>query len=204
MKQETGSKSQLINNKVSIQLALDGHSFSVTTVPESLSVGEPAEVEVITPYTMLVPEILFAPQEAEKFFIQNGICPPDDSYYAYSDPNDGSVALMAIDRKAIQQVKAKTSEQIHFTTPLLHIPANTEQCIWISRIADLLYIKVYKEHKLHLAEVIKLPAEEELSYFLERLNQCFPFKEFKLHIAGKETKTLRKFCGNRFKQITCE
>ena len=57
MKQATGSKTPNPIHKVSIQLALDGHSFS-TPLPAAAG-EEPVEVELLTPKTMLVPAELF-------------------------------------------------------------------------------------------------------------------------------------------------
>ena len=59
MKQATGSNTPQSGNKVSIQLSLDGHSFSVPALPE-LPAGEaPVTVELLLPRTMLVPGELF-------------------------------------------------------------------------------------------------------------------------------------------------
>ena len=65
MRQATGSNTPQLGNKVSIQLSLDGHSFSVPALSE-LPAGEaPVTVELLLPRTMLVPGELF---DAERDF----------------------------------------------------------------------------------------------------------------------------------------
>ena len=59
MKQATGSNTPQSINKVSIQLTLDGHSFSAPALSGEFPGDGPVEVELLTPRTMLVPEELF-------------------------------------------------------------------------------------------------------------------------------------------------
>ena len=164
MKQATGSNTPQSGNKVSIQLSLDGHSFSVPALSE-LPAGEaPVTVE---------PEAEF-------------------------------VAVTAINREALRQVEEKLGDRARFTTPLLHTPANTAKTVWMSRRAGLLYIKVYDGGELQLAEAIPAATDTDAAYFFERLDGCFPLKEYELRIAGDNPKAARKLLGKRFRQTTCE
>lgn len=56
MKQVTGSNTPQATNKVSIQLTLDGHSFSAHGLDGEFPGEEPVEAELLTARTMLVPE----------------------------------------------------------------------------------------------------------------------------------------------------
>ena len=59
MKQATGSNTPQSGNKVSIQLSLDGHSFSAPALSGEFPGDGPVEVELLTPRTTLVPEEFF-------------------------------------------------------------------------------------------------------------------------------------------------
>ena len=59
MKQATGSNTPQSINKVSIQLTLDGHSFSAPALSGEFPGDGPVEVELLTPRTTLVPEVFF-------------------------------------------------------------------------------------------------------------------------------------------------
>ena len=66
MKQATGSNTPQSINKVSIQLTLDGHSFSAPALSGEFPGDGPVEVELLTPRTMLVPEELFDEEQDRK------------------------------------------------------------------------------------------------------------------------------------------
>ena len=189
MRQATGSNTPQSGNKVSIQLSLDGHSFSVPAHSE-LPAGEaPVTVELLLPRKMLA---------------ANGMPPTAEECVVASDPEAEFVAVTAINREALRQVEEKLGDRARFTTPLLHTPANTAKTMWMSRQAGLLYIKVYDGGELQLAEAIPAATDTDAAYFFERLDGCFPLKEYELRIAGDNPKAARKLLGKRFRQTTCE
>ena len=73
MRQATGSNTPQSGNKVSIQLSLDGHSFSVAAPPAFPAEAERIEAEVLTPRTMLVPVEYFAGERAAALLAANGM-----------------------------------------------------------------------------------------------------------------------------------
>ncbi len=204
MRQVTGSKTPQPNNKVSIQLSLDGHSFSVPALSELPASGAPVTVELLLPRTMLVPADLFDTEKSAELLAANGMPPTAEECVVHSDPEAEFVALAAINREALRQVEEKLGERARFTTPLLDTPANTAKTVWMSRRAGLLYIKVYDAGELQLAEVLPAATETDVAYFFERLDGCFPLKGYELRIAGDDPKAARKLLGKRFKQVTCE
>ena len=124
MRQATGSNTPQSGNKVSIQLSLDGHSFSVPALSE-LPAGEaPVTVELLLPRTMLVP-------------------PTAEESVVASDPEAEFVAVTAINREALRQVEEKLGDRIRYTTPLLREVQAGTPTVWAYRTAGLLYIKVY-------------------------------------------------------------
>ena len=188
MRQATGSNTPQSGNKVSIQLSLDGHSFSVPALSE-LPAGEASvKVELLLPRTMLVPGELFDAERGAEMLAANGMPPTAEECVVASDPEAETVAVTAIDREALRQVEEKLGDRARFTTPLLHTPANAAKTVWMSRRAGLLYIKVYDNGELQLAEVIPAATDTDVAYFFDRLDGCFPLKEYELRIAGDNPK----------------
>lgn len=204
MKPETGNKPLTAQNMVSIQLSLDGHSFSPSPLPERPGGEGDVWVELILPRTMLVPESLFDPETAGELLAANGTPATAGERIVCSEARDGAVAVMPIAGEVLQQIEAKYPGTRHFTTPLLHRPAETGKCVWMARRGMVLYTKVYRDGQLLLAEAIAAETEEELIYFTERLNEAFPLAEFELRAAGEEPGKLRKRIGKIFAKATCE
>ena len=100
MRQATGSNTPQSGNKVSIQLSLDGHSFSVPALSE-LPAGEaPVTVELLLPRTMLVPGELFDAERGAEMLAANGMPPTAEESVVASDPEAEFVAVTAINRGA--------------------------------------------------------------------------------------------------------
>ena len=183
MRQATGSNTPQSGNKVSIQLSLDGHSFSVPALSE-LPAGEaPVTVELLLPGTMLVPGELFDAERGAEMLAANGMPPTAEECVVASDPEAEFVAVTAINREALRQVEEKLGDRARFTTPLLHTPANTAKTVWMSRRAGLLYIKVYDGGELQLAEAIPAATDTDAAYFFERL---FPVKGIRTPHCGRQ------------------
>ena len=213
MRQATGSNTPQSGNKVSIQLSLDGHSFSAHGLDGEFPGEEPVVAELLTARTMLVPEeglgtgdagTLLDAERGAEMLAANGMPPTAEESVVASDPEAEFVAVTAINREALRQVEEKLGDRARFTTPLLHTPANTAKTVWMSRRAGLLYIKVYDGGELQLAEAIPAATDTDAAYFFERLDGCFPLKEYELRIAGDNPKAARKLLGKRFRQTTCE
>lgn len=162
------------------------------------------KVELLLPRTMLVPGELFDAERGAEMLAANGMPPTAEECVVASDPEAETVAVTAIDREALRQVEEKLGDRARFTTPLLHTPANAAKTVWMSRRAGLLYIKVYDNGELQLAEVIPAATDTDVAYFFERLDGCFPLKEYELRIVGDNPKAARKLLGKRFRQTTCE
>ena len=186
MKQVTGSNTPQATNKVSIQLTLDGHSFSAPALSGEFPGDGPVEVELLTPRTMLVPEELF-----------------DEEHAVCSLPVQGIVAVMAAHREALRQAEEKLGDRILYTTPLLREVQAGTPTVWAYRTAGLLYIKVY-DGSLRFAGVIPAPDTADVCYFTERLEKEFALKSCELRISGDDAKECGKLLKGYFKRIVCE
>ena len=203
MRQATGSNTPQSGNKVSIQLSLDGHSFSVPALSE-LPAGEaPVTVELLLPGTMLVPGELFDAERGAEMLAANGMPPTAEESVVASDPEAEFVAVTAINREALRQVEEKLGDRIRYTTPLLCVPQTSVPTVWMYYAAGLLYIKVY-DGKLRFAEVVPAPDEADLLYMLERLGSEFRLRDYTLRIGSGDGRALKRKLGGYFRQIVCE
>ena len=107
MKQVTGSNTPQATNKVSIQLTLDGHSFSAHGLDGEFPGEEPVEAELLTARTMLVPEEVLGTGDAGTLLAANGMAPAAEERAVCSLPVQGIVAVMAAHREALRQAEEK-------------------------------------------------------------------------------------------------
>ena len=188
MKQVTGSNTPQATNKVSIQLTLDGHSFSAHGLDGEFPGEEPVEAELLTARTMLA---------------ANGMAPAAEERAVCSLPVQGIVAVMAAHREALRQAEEKLGDRILYTTPLLREVQAGTPTVWAYRTAGLLYIKVY-DGSLRFAGVIPAPDTADVCYFTERLEKEFALKSCELRISGDDAKACGKLLKGYFKRIVCE
>lgn len=204
MKQVTGSKtSDSVNNKVSIQLSLDGHSFSLPEPKAEFPAGTPVEVELLTPKTMLVPAELSDREDDRVLLASNAVSVADDECVVSSAPGSSAVALMAVPSALTRDLAEHYGDRLHYTTPLLHEVKTEQPTVWMDRRGGLLYIKVY-DPALQLAEVIPAADDADILYFIERLGTAFPLAEYVLCVAGDDAARLRRLLGKIFKESVCE
>lgn len=230
MRQETGSNTPQTANKVSIQLALDGHSFSAPALAGDFPGDGAVEIELLTVRTMLVPRETFdarlaaellaagsmalaagesAPQQevtaglGAELLAAAGLAPADGECVVYSDLQQEVIAVMAANAEAVAAVMAKFGGRARYTTPLLGPVEATAPTVWMRHTGELLYIKVW-DGGLRFAGVAPATSDADLLYACERLGQEFPLVEYALQIAPPASKRLRKLLKPYFRQIVCE
>ena len=192
MRQATGKTNRPQDGYgVSIQQSLDGHSFSLHGLESPAAEGV-VEVEAVTPRTMLVPHEVFEPAAAEALLAAAGIRPAAGERIVWSDPGAETVALMCVAGDAVRQVEERLGDRVRYTSPLLRTPADTASAVWMCRQSGTLYIKVYQEQTLRMAEALPAAGEADLLYVAERLQQAFALREYVLIAAGDDAKGLNQ------------
>ncbi len=203
MRQATGKTNRPQDGYgVSIQQSLDGHSFSLFGLESPAAEGV-VEVEAVTPRTMLVPRELFEPA-AEALLAAAGIRPAAGERIVWSDPGAETVALMCVAGDAVRQIEERLGDRVRYTSPLLRAPADTASAVWMCRQSGTLYIKVYREQTLRMAEALPAAGEADLLYVAERLQQAFALREYVLIAAGDDAKGMQRLLGKRFGKSLCE
>jgi len=203
MKQATGSNTPQSINKVSIQLTLDGHSFSAPALSGEFPGDGPVEVELLTPRTMLVPEELFDKEHAGEVLAAAGMAALPGECPVWSAPQQNAVAVMAAAENALAAVHERLGGRARYTTPLLREVQAGTPTVWAYRTAGLLYIKV-SDGSLRFAGVIPAPDTADVCYFTERLEKEFALKSCELRISGDAAKACGKLLKGYFKRIVCE
>ena len=203
MKQATGSNTPQSINKVSIQLTLDGHSFSAPALSGEFPGAGPVEVELLTPRTTLVPEEFFDEACAGELLAAAGMAALPGERAVWSAPQQNAVAVMAAAEDALAAVHERLGDRARYTTPLLCVPQASVPTVWMYYAAGLLYIKVY-DGKLRFAEVVPAPDEADLLYMLERLGSEFRLRDYTLRIGSGDGRALKRKLGGYFRQIVCE
>ena len=199
MRQATGSNRLRPAAKgVSIQLALDGHSFSM---PAAEACAGAETVELLTPWTLLVPRELFDPAAVEALFAAHGLPLPAGMRVVQASGDGPTLAVMAAPEEAMQELERRCGAKVRYTTPLLHPVAATEPTVWICDTGELLYIRIYRTG-LQLAETVAVGTEAGRGYLLERLAERIDPKEFVLQLEDRAGNA--RYYRNFFKKMLCE
>lgn len=208
MKQATGkTKFSELQNQVSIQLTLSGHSFSAgaqTVSPEAYieNGSAPVEVTVLTDKTLLVPQEEFSTETAEAYLRIAGKGCTRNETPVWSDSKRPVVALMAADAESVITLRAKAGDRLRFTSPLLAEHEYPEATVWFYADGPLLFIKVY-DSGLQFAESAAYEDTAGLCYLLERLHAAFGLSRFTAVITGGKSSDLRKAAKPYFKRTVC-
>ena len=201
MRRATGSnRSQPATERVSIQLTLDGHFFSVPAA-EALTAG--GIVELLTPLTLLVPRALYTGENAAALFAADGLPLPAAARVLEATGAEADVvALLGISAEAWQQLETLCGDrEIRCTTPLLTTVEATSPTVWICDTGGMLYIKVF-DAGLQLAEAVAVGSEADRLYLLQRLAERIEPKRFVLRLEDRAGN--RRHYRNYFKKIVCE
>lgn len=152
---------------------------------------------------MCVSEEALRQLEARLEELQQGGRPQDQAAEASAE-NGADASAEPIPSSAEADRGQRGSWRIGYTTPLLKVPARTSATVWMCRKGGVLYIKVYRERALRMAEAIPAALESDLLYVAGRMQQAYPLGCYELVVAGDDAKTLRRLFGKRFGKSLCE
>ena len=196
---------------MSIQLTLSGHSFSRFDLPRLSSRDERmVEIEVATERTMLTPiEILDSTPTAELMRIAGFDPREEEQIVVVRDEKTGIAALMTLPRVLMTTIEERYGNRYELTTPLLRTRVCTEPTAWFYLAKDLIYIKVWSENKLRMAEVLPHKKEEDVLYYAATIDRRFGLNDFRMVIAGtkvsdNEVRSTAKLLNKFYKKVVCE
>ena len=211
MRQVTGSNPSPTANRMSIQLLLSGHSFSRSDLPKPSSKEQFVEIEVLTDRVALMPFELCEEINPVKILEINGIClTENESATVVADEKRQIIAAIAIPNTLISAAaELYGDDKYGFTTPLMRTRICTEPTVWMYLAKRLIYIKVWSEGRLRMAEILPQKKEVDILYYAASIDKRFDLKRFKIVIEGangfaddarEAAKTLNKY----YKKVVCE
>lgn len=204
MRQVTGSNPIPSNEKVSIQLKLDGHSFSRDMLPKRVSEDVTAQVELLTAKSVAVPEECFEAELATSLLSMSGIVVAKDEEVVWSEAVDGIIAVMAIPHDFAEGLKSKFGDRLCFTSPLLRTYVGKGEYLYIYNVGKVAYLKLYKGEQLLYCEATSVAGDDDLLYIVERLAQEFQLTSMKILLAGESSTKLTTLLKQYYKVEKCE
>ena len=196
---------------MSIQLTLSGHSFSRSDLPRLSNIDEQGvNIEVITERTMLAPTEILNPEQATELMRVAGFClDKEDQVVIAHDEKTGIAALMALPQVLVATVEERYGDHYEFTTPLLRTRVCTEPTAWLYLANGLIYIKVWDEGKLRMAEVLPRKKEEDSLYYAAMIDRRFGLNSFRVVVSGtkaveNEIRSTAKLLNKFYKKVVCE
>ena len=186
------------NNKVSIQVKLGGRSFSNQDIAIAEDI-EQIEVVVDTPRVTLAPrENVSLDTASELLRIVGKPCRSNEQSVC-SELQADIIAVMAIDSSALASIVEQWGSRATFTSPLLDMRHNEENCLTIDATDEVCYMRLF-DNGLQRAEAFTISTADDILYLVAewlRDNNSTP-----IYIKGSKcaTKLLRKY----FKQVVCE
>ena len=202
MRQETGSNNPLTNDKVSIQLRLDGHSFSAAALEKLAAAEGVATFMVNSPKVTLVPRAEFDASLAEHYLSICGKAPEEHECILCSDTQADVIALLVVQREERNAIAAALGERARFTTPLLCTSHSDESCTVATLLDGVLYLRHYNDG-LRYAEAIEVSGEADtLYYILEGRKACAAEEQTPLYLHADKgcCKLLKRY----IRRVICE
>ena len=204
MRQVTGSNPIPSNEKVSIQLKLDGHSFSRDMLPQGVSESGAVHVELLTAKSIAVPAECFEPQLAASLLAISGIAVAEGDEVVWSEEVDGVVAVMLLPQDFAQGLKAQFGDSVSYSSPLLRTYSAKCEYLYIYNVGKVAYLKLYNAEQLLYCEATSIVGDDDLLYIVGRLVQEFQLKSLVVSLAGEFSSKLTKLLKQYYKVEKCE
>ena len=196
---------------MSIQLTLSGHSFSRSELPRLSSRDErTVEIEIITDRVMLAPTEVVDEQKATELMQIAGFhLQEEDQVVVVREEKTNVVALMALPRVLLATIEDRYGRRAELTTPLLRSRLCAEPTAWFYMADDHIYIKVWSEGRLRVAEALPRKKAEDVLYYASVLDRQFDLNRFRVVVSGvkaveSEVRVTTKLLNKFYKKVVCE
>lgn len=204
MRQVTGSNSTATDKKVSIQLRLDGHSFSRELLPAEVADNAVIEVELLTSKTVMVPEECFAPELAAKLLWLSGVVCDADEQPVWSNATDGVIVVMALNREVAEVLTECYGSRVEYTSPMLRGCTGEGRYLCIYIAGSVAYIKLYNAAQLDFCEALAVTGADDVLYAVERIAEHFDCEKLKVKVAGEDADSVITMLKQYYKVLKCE
>ncbi len=188
---------------MSIRVISSGHSFAF----DAMTQIAPKDIEsfsILTHKSTLIPEEIFDKKCAEHYLAVCGLAPSVGESVVCSASMGGVVAVMAIDSKAKEQIKAYIGKKPNYTTPLLDFQPTQQSVVNMFTAERYLYINVWQSGTMRHSEVLICDSDADLLCVLSGLTREFSLSGFKISIKGDDTARVKSLLKKYFKGEICE
>ncbi len=146
-------------------------------------------VSVDTARTVLVPSELYRKGEEEAFLRFNGMELAADEIAVASDERDGIVAVMAVPGETWEPLKERYEKgEATVTSPLLDVVGagrgRRKRNVSILLTAENLYVAVWENGKLRMAEAMPDNSVDTILYCLQVMGRDIRVSKFDIDISG--------------------
>ena len=198
MRQETGSNPTSTNKKVSIQVKLGGRSFSADTITaDEHNAG--VEFVVDTPRVTLAPRSEVSLDKASELLNIVGKACHSNEECVCSELQNDIVAVMAIDKSALDAINEKWGSRASFSSPLLDMRHSDEECLSVDITEEVCYMRFF-DGGLQCAEAFEAATPEDVLY---HVSEWFD-ETWDTPIYIKSSKAIAKLLRKYFKRVICE
>lgn len=203
MKQETGNNTTAPNKDVSIQVNLGGHSFSASDLSADLLQGDDNAGFVINTHKVtLVPRCDFEEALSTQYLAAVGLACDESETTVCSEMQADTIAVMAIDRNALNAILAALGTRAKFTSPLLAEQHDSGCNIAIRVTEGVAYFRIF-DSALRLAEAVSVKsADDVLFYALQFAKATGLNTDTPIYIKGASH--YGKLLKHYFKHVVCE
>ena len=194
MRQVTGRSSNNSTSKASIRLSSGGRFFSASTLAGVATDGG-VDVIIDTARVTLIPELMAGTTSPEQFLAITGQSPLVDEVAVLSSAVDGKIAVLAVNKEALEALTTHFGDNMHIISPLLDNRYSHGRGLAIEISESICYLRLYN-NGLKVAEAIDVESYDELLYYVANiLNISQESNDIPIYIIGpkKAYKLLKKY-----------
>lgn len=193
-----------INNSVSIQLWLGGHSFSepLANYREELAHAECVRLYIATPKTALLPAEFFREEHAVQCLAAVGAAPSHDECVVVDRSMKDIVALMAVSCKALDELHELYDGRVEYLTPMFADEPVSDGVV-LRLTHGVLYVRIYSHGALQLAEALTAVSDADVIYNLGAIDEVYSIFNMNARARG-ELKRLAPLAKRMFRNLSCE
>jgi|GEM_PF-6293596 len=226
MRQETGNNTAGISKELSIQIGLDGFSFSVSQGADFFQSlyyphldmkyaygaepklgGDFSAVNIgwSTDMVLLVPAEVFDPQISQSYMEAANMASPGCATMHHLDAGSSIVAVWQADEQLLQLLGELYPQATHSHFLLAGIDAPHRDTVEVIIQREVAHIKVYNSRGLFAAETAKYASLEDILYFVKRLSGADSFAQYTLNLIAPGMPDAAEFFARYYRRIElCE
>lgn len=179
-----------------------GHSFSAAELSRGVKCDDGSfVVELVTPKTTLVPQVMFHAERAVEYLKMVGIAPSISESVVFSPEVNDRVAVMAIDKECLAHLMLTYGDKVVYLSPL-NLGHEPKDGVLLELVGNVLYVRIFNGEML-LGEAIEVENDADMLYAVESINQVYHIYNMRVRAKGNVDR-LKSCFKNLFTDFECE